>query len=114
MPFCEAQLAKLIFIRRSCKDCGKLVSLDHIGVEAVYSVKGDSSKGFLDGTRTPPQIIFVLAGKCRCGTENFVKFTPEMLTDAASELKDEADQKGVEEGDAVLSAKPVSQNPSIN
>jgi hypothetical protein len=114
MPFCEARLAKLLFIQRPCKDCGSLVSLNNIGIEAIYSVKGESTRKFSDGERTNSEIIFVLGGKCRCGTENVVKFTLNMLDNEAIKLMEEADQMGVEDKDVIVSVHPVSRNPGIN
>ena len=114
MPFCEAQLAKLLFIQRPCKDCGHLVSLNSIGIEAVYSIKGESTRKFADGERTNSEIVFVLGGKCRCGTENIEKFTPEMLDNEAAVMMEEDDQRGVEDKDVIVSAHPVSRTPGIN
>lgn len=111
MPFCEAQLAKLLFVKKPCKDCGNSVSLNNIGVEAIYSVKGESTRKFSDGQRSNSEIIFVLGGKCQCGTENIVKLTPDMLDNEVAILMEEADQRGVEEKDVIISAHPISQFP---
>jgi hypothetical protein len=114
VTFCEAEMAKLLFIQKPCENCGHLVVLNRIGIEAVYVVKGHSDRASTNREKSTPTIVFVICGKCECDTENSYKFTPEMMLDEAIQLRERAEEKGIEEEDAIISVRAISENPEAN
>ena len=104
MPFCECQMRKVIVVSVTCEKCGEKFGLTHLAIESRYTLRGDSSRPQNDPRNevVPEEIVFALAGKCRCGFEDLKYFNLEQLADLAEQLKRETEDKGVEDADTMF------------
>lgn len=103
-------MAKIRFIKTKCCNCEKEMELKQFAVKVFYSINSDSKTIPLDFSKNNRDIgkfIFMLAGKCECGSMTFVDFSPEELICEAQDIKEIADENGLEEGDIELSQDEV-------
>ncbi len=118
MAFCESDLSKVLFITTTCERCGNPFPLRYLGIEFRYTLRGESSSkpNSPENKLVAGEIIFSVAGKCEtenCGYREVQRFNSQQLLEAASKLAEDAEKRGVESSDILISSHSTNGGPQI-